>query len=215
MTNQSTSQFTLAIIVSVFLLLCSCTSVLEQKQTVDAATALFQAEQQLNAKVIRVVDGDTVVVTDQNNATSRIRLEGIDAPESSQAFGSEAKAKLAELSLNKDVQIYWTKKDPYGRLVGKLMIGDEDLCLKLLESGLAWHYKQYQLEQSSQDVIAYSQAEKEARAARRGLWNSERPPIPPWQYRHQQQSPRTPMSDNDDNGNNPKIDPLSDSELVD
>jgi endonuclease YncB( thermonuclease family) len=115
---------------------------------------------------------------------------------------------LTELSLNKNVQIYWTKKDPYGRLVGKLMIGDEDLCLKLLESGLAWHYKQYQLEQSSQDLIAYSQAEKEARAARRGLWNSEVSPITPWQYRHQQQSPRKPMSDNDDNGNTPKIDPL-------
>jgi endonuclease YncB( thermonuclease family) len=81
MTNQSTPKFTLAVIVSVFLLLCSCTSILEQKQTVDAATALFQTGQQLNAKVIRVIDGDTVVVTDQNNATIRIHLKGIDAPE--------------------------------------------------------------------------------------------------------------------------------------
>ena len=74
---------------------------------------------------------------DQNNATIRIRLKGIDAPESSQAFGPEAKAKLTELSLNKDVQIYWIKKDPYDRVVGKLMIGNEDLCLKMLQSGLA------------------------------------------------------------------------------
>jgi endonuclease YncB( thermonuclease family) len=117
-TNQSTSKFTLAIVVSVFLLLCSCTPVLEQKQIVDATTALLQTEQQLNVKVIRVIDGDSVVVRDQNNATIQIRLKGIDAPESSQAFGPEAKAKLTELSLNKDVQIYWTKIDPYGRLVG-------------------------------------------------------------------------------------------------
>src|SRR5437016_2377084 len=110
MTNQSTPKLTLAVIVSVFLLLCSCTSVLERKQTVDAATALFQTEQQLNAMVVRVVDGDTVVVVDQSSATSRIRLKSIDAPESSQAFGPEAKANLTELSLNKDVQIYWTKK---------------------------------------------------------------------------------------------------------
>jgi|ERR1041384_7280471 endonuclease YncB( thermonuclease family) len=203
MTNQSKPKFTFAAIVSVFLLLCSCTSVLQRKQTVDAATALFQTEQQLNAKVIRVVDGDTVVVMDQSSATSRVRLKGIDAPETSQAFGPEAKARLTELSLNKDVQIYWSKKDPYGRVVGKLMIGTEDLCLKMLQSGLAWHYKQYQLEQSSQDLIDYSQAEKEARAAKRGLWNSDVPAIPPWQYRHQQ-PPRKPMSDNDDNGNDPK-----------
>jgi outer membrane biogenesis lipoprotein LolB len=45
MTNQS--RFTLVAIVSVFLLLCGCTSLLEKKQTVDAATALFQTEQRL------------------------------------------------------------------------------------------------------------------------------------------------------------------------
>ena len=39
-----------------------------------------------------------------------------------------------------------------------------------IQSGLAWHYKKYEREQSTEDRVAYARAEETARAGRRGLW---------------------------------------------
>lgn len=47
---------------------------------------------------------------------------------------------------------------------------------------MAWHYKKYQGEQSQSDRMKYSEAESEARNAKRGLWYDPNP-IPPWDYR--------------------------------
>jgi len=47
---------------------------------------------------------------------------------------------------------------------------------------MAWHFKRYEAEQSPENRIAYSAAEREARAAKRGLW-SDSEPIPPWEFR--------------------------------
>ena len=51
----------------------------------------------LQGKVISIADGDTVTVLDATNAQYRIRLQGIDAPERSQAFGNVSKEHLADL----------------------------------------------------------------------------------------------------------------------
>ena len=62
------------------------------------------------------------------------------------------------------------------------MLSGKDINLEQVYSGMAWHYKKYQGEQSQADRIKYSEAEVEARNARRGLWQ-EPDPIPPWEYR--------------------------------
>ena len=49
----------------------------------------------LNGTVIGVSDGDTITVLDKSNNEHKVRLMGIDAPEKSQAFGSEAKLTLS------------------------------------------------------------------------------------------------------------------------
>jgi hypothetical protein len=48
---------------------------------------------------------------------------------------------------------------------------------------MAWHYKYYQNEQSPEDRRLYAEAEREARAAKRGLW-ADPNPTPPWDFRH-------------------------------
>jgi endonuclease YncB( thermonuclease family) len=50
---------------------------------------------------------------------------------------------------------------------------------------MAWHYKQYESEQSKEDRETYAQAELATRAQALGLWKDTKA-IPPWEYRRQQ-----------------------------
>ena len=65
----------------------------------------------LTGKVVRVLDGDTVEVLDIETNAHRIRLTGIDAPETGQAFGTKAKRRLIELAAGKVVQVEFDKRD--------------------------------------------------------------------------------------------------------
>ena len=81
------------------------------------------------------------------------------------------------------VLVEWSKLDRYGRVIGKVVLGSEDVCLAQVRAGLAWHYKAYEREQTPVDRERYAQAEKEARASKRGLWRDPGP-TPPWDFRH-------------------------------
>jgi len=70
---------------------------------------------------------------------------------------------------------------------GKIIVNGIDANLEQVKTGMAWHYKQYQREQSASDRAAYADAENEARTARRGLWQ-EAEPTPPWDWRRQQKT---------------------------
>jgi len=50
-----------------------------------------------------------------------------------------------------------------------------------IKDGFAWHYKDYQKEQSELDRMLYSSAELEARSKTIGLWSA--PALAPWEYR--------------------------------
>lgn len=140
---------------------------------------------ELAAKVVGVLDGDTIDVLTPAKERVRIRLAGIDAPEKSQPFGNVAKQKLSDLVFGREVIVVWNKKDRYSRVVGKVLVNGADADLQMVASGLAWHYKKYAKEQSTSDQFEYSVAEITAREQRLGLWN-DRDPIAPWDYRGQQ-----------------------------
>ncbi len=145
--------------------------------------SLCQADTLL-ARVVGVTDGDTVTVLDAGNREEKIRVGGIDAPEKRQAFGEKSKQSLASLVFGKDVRIEWKKRDRYGRIVGQVIVEPSvDAGLAQLRSGLAWHYKKYEGEQSPEDRLSYAKAEDEARASKTGLW-SDTAPVPPWEFRH-------------------------------
>lgn len=137
----------------------------------------------LSGKVVGVSDGDTITVLDATKTQHKIRLTGIDAPEKAQAFGQASKKSLSDLVFSKDVDIYWLKRDRYQRILGKVLLNEQDICLEQVKRGMAWHYKQYQRDQSSEDRIRYSSAEEEARKNRNGLW-TEDAPIRPSEFRH-------------------------------
>lgn len=137
----------------------------------------------LNGKVVGVSDGDTITVLDSAKTQHKIRLVGIDAPEKAQAYGQVSKKSLSDLVFRKDVVVSWEKRDRYQRILGKVLLNDQDICLEQVKRGMAWHYKQYQRDQSSEDRIFYSRAEEEAKKNRSGLW-AEESPMPPSEFRH-------------------------------
>lgn len=145
------------------------------------------ATQMISGKVIAVADGDTLTIIDDRSQQRKIRISGIDAPESSQAFGDKAKKSLSDLVFGETIAVVSSKTDRYGRLVGKVALDDRDIGLEQIRRGLAWFFRQYASELSRDDARAYEQAENEAREKRRGLW-SEPGPIPPWELRAAQRN---------------------------
>jgi endonuclease YncB( thermonuclease family) len=136
----------------------------------------------LMGKVVGVSDGDTITVLDAGKKQHKIRLQGIDSPESSQPFGTKAKQNLSALIFGKTVRVVVHKRDRYNREVGTVYLGDTDVNLEQVKAGLAWHYKEYQSEQTETERRLYSQAETAARSSREGLW-SEANPISPADWR--------------------------------
>lgn len=156
---------------------------------------------ELRGKVVGVADGDTITVLDAARTAHKVRLAGIDAPESGQPSGPRAKQNLSALAFGKRVIVVWRKRDRYGRPIGQVrLLGAgacggpqlaclEDVGLAQIESGLAWHYKRFQNEQSVEDRGRYARAEHEARARREGLWK-DADPVPPWEYRSKRRAER-------------------------
>ena len=147
----------------------------------------LSSAEELTGKVIKVSDGDTITVLDSNNQKYKIRLQGIDAPETQQAFGETSRQSLASLVYDKEVIILWDKRDKYARILGKVIVDGRDANYEQLKKGLAWYYKQYENDLSDEDKERYAEAEAWARNYTEGLWTDSKS-IPPWEFRHKRKN---------------------------
>jgi endonuclease YncB( thermonuclease family) len=140
------------------------------------ATSALAAD--FSARVVGVSDGDTMTVLSADQTQTKIRLAGIDAPETGQDFGSRAKKAASELAFGKDVTIQPEGKDRYGRTIATVILPDgRSLNRELVREGLAWWYRQY-----APNDAELATLESEAKAAKRGLW-SQPGAIAPWDWR--------------------------------
>ncbi len=130
----------------------------------------------LEGVCVRVSDGDTITIL-AGARKEIVRLNGIDAPESRQVGGQEARQYLADSILNKHVRIEGSSRDRYGRLLGTVYLGSENINLAMIRAGWAWDYVRYNA------GAEYTQAEQEARFRQRGLW-AKAASLPPWEFRH-------------------------------
>lgn len=106
----------------------------------------------------------------------RIRLRGIDAPESQMAYGKEAKDELTKLVQGKCLRIDVYNIDQYGRYVGDIYCNGVFVQEKLLKRGFAWHFAKHDKRPE------FAKWEGQARSAGRGLWASSNPEKP-WEWR--------------------------------
>lgn len=127
------------------------------------------------ARVIVVLDGDTVLIR-RSNRLVRIRLAEIDAPEKAQIFGATSKRSLSDMVMGKQVKIISETMDQYGRMVAHLSINGLDVNAEQIHRGMAWEYSSYH---SNKALIAL---QNEAKQVPRGLWALSNP-TPPWEWR--------------------------------
>ena len=132
----------------------------------------------LEGKVVRISDGDTVTIETDNGTRVKIRLYGIDAPESGQEFGKESRAKIAELIDGEDVSVKTHSHDRYNRVLGEIFLNGRNINLTMVQEGCAWHYDYY-----APELTELADAQKQAQAAKKGLWDVEGEPTAPWDYR--------------------------------
>jgi endonuclease YncB( thermonuclease family) len=154
-----------------------------------ASTQLANPLKRFSANVTAITDGDTVDVLTSGNLTYAVRLAGIDAPEHDQAFGAQSTQHLANLISGKTVTLECEDERSYGRLICKILLANgDDVCLEQVKTGMAWHYKQYEDEQTPADRQVYAASECAAMKAKIGLW-SDPHPIEPQDFRHATNSP--------------------------
>jgi endonuclease YncB( thermonuclease family) len=133
----------------------------------------------LTGTVTRVVDGDTIMVQ-LVSGPIRVRLYGIDAPESTQPGGAEATEFLIKKILHQTVELEPYQQDRYDRLIAIVDLGDEDINETMVQAGHAWAYRKY-LQHSDTDYCYY---EADARKAHLGLWSLPlAQQTAPWEYR--------------------------------
>ena len=113
--------------------------------------------------VSRVTDGDSLWFTPRGRPPIAVRLRDIDAPESCQPWGAQARSALTELALNKVATLLISGRDSYGRTIGVLMIDELNVGRTLVENGHAWSTR------SRWDQGPLVKQEKMARALSRGL----------------------------------------------
>ena len=133
----------------------------------------------INGKVVAVIDGNTLQVVCENDQTQTIQLMGIDSPELSQEYGAESKKSLERMVLGKKVTVSIKGKDRQGNHLAVVLVnGKRDPRIDLLEEGLAWTAEKNPLP----DLEACCMRAKQKGL---GLW-SQSDPTPPWTHRRQQ-----------------------------
>lgn len=179
MSQQREPQRRQRVVVTLFRLfvLCPALSVAVMSCGHVDATRLPASD---HARVDEIVDGDTIVVRFANGTIERVRLLGIDTPETSdptrpvQCFGTEATNRLtslispgSEVRLERDLEA----RDQYGRLLAYVFRSDDGLFVNdvLVREGFA-DISFYEPNTAYRDTLTH--AVTQARTSEVGLWLS-------------------------------------------
>lgn len=130
----------------------------------------------LIARVVGIMDGDTIEVLDLNKNRHKVRLAQIDAPEKAQPFGNRSKEYLSDLIYKKEVILDWQKKDRYDRLLAIVHVDKKNINYDMVINGYAWAYDRY----VTDDI--YRLAQQYAQTRQVGLWGHANP-VAPWNWR--------------------------------
>jgi endonuclease YncB( thermonuclease family) len=142
--------------------------------------------------VSKVSDGDTIHVKDAFGTKVKVRLYGIDAPETEkgnkrtgriskpgQPYGEESYQALQSKVLRKNIKLDIMDVDQYKRSVGILWLNGKNINKEMVAEGYAWAYRQYL---DRPHASEYIELEEQARAKKLGLWEQNNPQ-PPWEFR--------------------------------
>lgn len=130
----------------------------------------------IRAQVVQVPDGDSLTIVIDGEMV-RVRLAEIDAPEGQQSFSDRSRQSLFDMCFWIEAELTSVTKDQYGRTLARVKCNGIDVNSEQVIRGLAWVYE------DTKDT-GLQKLQAEARAAGRGLWESDSPfpPVPPWEW---------------------------------
>lgn len=132
----------------------------------------------ITGRVIKVADGDTITILDNQKKQHKIRLAQIDAPEKSQPWGKASRDYLNEWIYENVVTVDYDETDRYGRIVGDVYIGQYHVNSEMLRNGNAWVYTRY-----AKDKRLF-ELQESAKRNQFGLWSlPQSDQVPPWEWR--------------------------------
>jgi endonuclease YncB( thermonuclease family) len=142
------------------------------------ACAAGPAQATDQAWVSWVMDGDTVLLLPEGEREPvKFRLQGIDAPESCQPGGEASRDALIALVLRRTVRVEAHGQDSYGRQLGRLWVGDQEVGAEMVRAGWAWAYS-YRTGRGPHAAL-----QREAERARRGLFAARETAMSPSVFR--------------------------------
>lgn len=155
------------------------------KQEMPSRTSASPAPTAQEYQLVHASDGDSFELQDSRKRKIRVRLYGIDAPESSQAWGRESRAHLLKILKGRKVIIKTMYQDDYKRSVAMVYLSNsgrpDELSInqRQVQAGMAWVYDYY-----CKNAVCNTWKLEEAMARKQklGLWK-DRNPTPPWQWR--------------------------------
>lgn len=148
-------------------------------------TSEARAGRTIVGMVRTVYDGDTLLLVTREESRLKVRLYGVDAPETpkpdapGQPFGAVAKRTLMYKIMGRQVTAEIVDIDQYKRAVAVIRYGGRDINREMVAEGLAWAYRQYL---QGPYASEYINAESRARGRHAGLWRDANPQ-PPWEFR--------------------------------
>lgn len=151
-----------------------------------ALVALNVQAESFEAKVLAVMDGDTVFVK-SGPFKAKLRLVDIDAPEKAQPYGKQSQESLQSLVGGKVIHVESKAVDKFGRTIAVISIGGINVNEEQVRRGMAWAYSR------SREGRAYARLQSEAQLAKRGLWQQANPQSPSqWRKLHPSEPTKQP-----------------------
>lgn len=146
----------------------------------------------IEGMVRAVYDGDTVLLATREESRLKVRLYGVDAPETrkpdspGQPYGDIARRTLMYKVMGRRVVAELVDIDQYQRAVAVIRYEGRDINREMVAEGMAWAYRQYLQGPYASEYIA---SESGSRSRRAGLWR-ESNPQPPWEFRNRHKGHR-------------------------
>jgi micrococcal nuclease len=167
------------IIACAFMFLHSCINT-DRKEKASEAKIKSGIDSLPTYQVTQVADGDTYEVIIADTVT-RIRINGIDAPERYMPYSIISRNFLNSKIYRKNVHVKFLQKDIHNRWVADTYLDTLNIGALMIQEGMAWHFKNFSKDQQLSDL------ELAARKNKVGLWKDSMP-TPPWEWRKEKRA---------------------------
>ncbi|MGQ0542777.1 MAG: thermonuclease family protein [Blastocatellia bacterium] len=124
-----------------------------------------------DGRVISVLSGDTLHVTDRSSKNHQVKLSSAKAPDPAKPIGKQSRDHLANLVQGRDVVVIAQRNAENGTIIGKVMFAGVNLGAEQIRSGFALFDQNEETVPTQEDQDLYSRAEAYAKNSTAGIWS--------------------------------------------